>query len=287
MPRCRVNGVAAQYMEIGTAGKGRDTVALLHAGGTSSAHWRKTVPFLQEAFHLVAPDLIGFGETAGWEQPREMTHDDQADLVQGVLGRAANGPVHLVGHSYGGAVAVRLALRHPELVKSLVLIEPGLTPLLRQAGEDMLFEAERRLAYAFIADAEAGRSVSAWRRFIDHHSGDGTWESLSGNARYRFLSMTRDTAAAYRSNFSNPTTMADLRTLAMPTLTMCGSRTTEAYRRICAILYRHVPGCRAVDLEGAAHMAPLTHPGQVADEIVRHAGACVRSARPLARLDAA
>jgi pimeloyl-ACP methyl ester carboxylesterase len=268
MPSCQINGFAAHYMEIG---KG-ETVVLLHAGGTSSAHWRKIVPYLQGRFHVIAPDLIGFGETESWNGERELTHDDQADLVLGMLDHAGVGAVHLVGHSYGGAVAVRLALRHPERVKSMLLIEPVLTPLLRQAGEAKLFESERSLAYAFIADVEAGRSVSAWRRFIDHHNGDGTWESLSGNARYRFLTMTRETADAYRSNFNNGTTLRDLAGVSVPTLVACGSRTTETYRRICRILRDSMPGCAAMDVEGAAHMSPLTHPDQIAHAICAQTG---------------
>jgi pimeloyl-ACP methyl ester carboxylesterase len=235
------------------------------------------VPYLQGRFRVIAPDLIGFGDTEAWNGKRELTHDDQADLVLGMLDDAGEGAVRLVGHSYGGAVAVRLALRRPERVRSLLLIEPVLTPLLRQVGEGKLFEMERGLSAAFIADAEAGRSVSAWRRFIDHHNGDGTWESLSGNARYRFLAMTRETADAYRSNLNNGTTLGDLAALSAPTLVACGTRTTETYRRICRILRDHVPGCTAVDVEGAAHMSPLTHPDQIARAICAQAGGFVEA----------
>lgn len=287
MPYAQINGFAAHYTE---AGKG-ETVVLLHAGGTSSAHWRKIAPQLQGRFRVVAPDLIGFGETGFWSGERELTHDDQAALVRGVIEQATEegpaGPVHVVGHSYGGAVAVRLALNYPELVKSLFLIEPVLSPLLRQAGEDKLFEMERSLANAFIADYEAGRSASAWRRFIDHHNGDGTWESLSGNARYRFLSMTRETADAYRSNLNNPTTLYDLRALTMPTLVACGARTTETYRLICRILRGRIPGCATLDVEGAAHMSPLSHPEQIADAIEAHAGAFERGEGRLEQRSAA
>jgi len=276
MPHCEIQGRTTHYMDMGRG----ETVVLLHAGGTSSAHWRKVAPLLQSHFRLVAPDLIGFGETESWREEQELTHDDQAGLVREIVRRVTDEPVHLVGHSYGGAVAVRFALHHPEAVESMTLIEPVVSPLLPQVGENALFEEERALAHAFIEDAEAGRSVSAWRRFIDHHNGDGTWEALSGNARYRFLSMTHETADAYRSNLNNPTTLGDLHELEIPTTVICGGRTSETYRRICAILRRHLPCCTALDLDDAAHMSPLSHPEQVAAAIRENAGAL----RPLARL---
>ncbi|MGD8808368.1 MAG: alpha/beta hydrolase [Gammaproteobacteria bacterium] len=282
MPHFQIQELDAHYTETGRG----EPLVLLHAGGTSAAHWRKMTPLLQNRFRVVAPDLIGFGETSSWHGARDLTHDDQADLVRDLLNGAIGCPVHLVGHSYGGAVAVRFGLRFPKMVKSMVLIEPVLSPLLPQVGEHALFEAERKLATAFIEDAEAGRSVSAWRRFIDHHNGDGTWESLSGNARYRFLGMTRETADAYRSNLNNATTLDDLHDLDVPTMVVCGARTSETYRRICAVLRAHLPRCIALTLDDAPHMSPLTHPSQVADAIMRHVDAVYPSARP-ERRDAA
>lgn len=280
MPYCQVNGFAAFYTDVG---KG-DTVVLLHAGGTSSAHWRKVTPLLQDRFRVIAPDLIGFGETDAWKDDCELTHDDQANLVRGMLHWARAGSVHLVGHSYGGAVATRLALAHPQLVKSLVLIEPVLSPLLPQVGETAMFDAERGLATAFIADAEAGNDVRAWQRFIDHHNGAGTWDGLSDGARERFLDMTRETADAYRSNMNNPTTLDDLASLDTATFLLHGGETSETYKRIDAILREYLPDCSPMALEGAGHMSPLTHPEDVAGVIARHILAqhpCLRTSRRL------
>ena len=266
MPYCQVNGFVTHYSD---SGKG-ETVLLLHAGGTSSKHWRKIAPLLEDRFRLVAPDLIGFGGTEPWSGSADLTHDDQADLVRGLAHWAASGPVHVVGHSYGGAVAVRLALKYPEMVKSLVLVEPVLTGLLDQKGEKALFEAERALAQAFITDAVAGEDVRAWCRFIDHHNGEGTWANLSEEAQERFLDMTRQTADAYRSNFNNPTTIGDLRGLQVPVALASGSETNETYSKICGILRASLPNCAAEEVDGAGHMSPLTHPQAIADVIEDH-----------------
>ncbi len=58
---------------------------------------------LESHFRVVAPDLWGFGLTDGWPKGEDLTHDHQASLVARVIEAVALGPVHLVGHSYGGA----------------------------------------------------------------------------------------------------------------------------------------------------------------------------------------
>lgn len=268
MPEITVNGLNANYTDTGPATG--ETILLLHAGGTSSAHWRKVAPLLDGDVRLIAPDLIGFGETDSWRGDRELTHDDQADLVAGLLDHLDVGPVHVVGHSYGGATSTRLALRYPELLKGLVLIEPVLTPLLHQSGDSALFQSTRILACAFITDAEAGRFEAAWRRFIDNHNGDGTWNGLSETARDRFLAMTMETADAYKSNMNNVTTLTDLMGLAAPTMVVSGEATCKSFRRICAIVRERVPGCADRIIDGAGHMSPLTHPQTVAAVIKGH-----------------
>ena len=107
MPAITVNGFHANYTDTGPATG--ETILLLHAGGTSSAHWRKVAPLLDGDVRLIAPDLIGFGATDSWHGDRELTHDDQADLVAGLLDHLDVRSVHVVGHSYGGATATRLA----------------------------------------------------------------------------------------------------------------------------------------------------------------------------------
>jgi lipase len=95
---------------------------------------------LQGQHKIIAPDLIGFGRTGAWPRSGELTHDLQAELVAALIGEEGGGAVDVVGHSYGGAVAVRLALRRPELVRTLVLVEPVLTLLLREAGDPLFGE---------------------------------------------------------------------------------------------------------------------------------------------------
>ena len=172
MRSLRFGDLHAHYLESGAG----EPLLLLHAGASSSRQWAKVGKALSGQYRLVAPDLIGFGRTDAWGGPDELTHDDQARLLSTILDDVcAERGVHVVGHSYGGATAVRLLLQAPEAIRSLVLIEPILVGLLREAGEAALFDDYRGFAERFIRDGQTGQEEAAWQTFIDHRNGPGTW----------------------------------------------------------------------------------------------------------------
>lgn len=267
MPELNLEGGRVAYLDGGGDGP---AVVLLHAGASSGRQWGRVAERLADRFRVVAPDLWGFGDTDAWPGAAPLAHDHQAALVAAVVEDAGLGPVHLVGHSYGGAAAVRLALGDPRRVRTLVLIEPILPSLLQLAGEEEAFGEYRDMAHAFIDHAAAGRNHDAWQGFIDYRNGPGTWAGLTERTRERFASGTANAVAGMHSNLGNPTTLADLASLTAPTLVLCGENTTAPDRRITEILHAHVPGSRYAIIAGAEHMSPASHPGFIADAIRAH-----------------
>jgi pimeloyl-ACP methyl ester carboxylesterase len=169
-------------------------------------------------------------------------------------------------------------LQNAELVRSAVLIEPVLTPLLRLAGEEKLFREYFDMAQTFLQSVAVGNADEAWRVFLDYRNGPGTWRALAEPTRERFRATTESTVAGFRSNLSNPTSLGDLRKLLLPTLVMCGEKTTVPDRRLTEILRDHIPQCRYEVIPGAEHMSPLSHPLFIAGAVERHidAGSLVR-----------
>jgi pimeloyl-ACP methyl ester carboxylesterase len=101
MAEISIEGRRVSYFECGSGAP----VVLLHAGAGSGKQWLKTARLLEARFQVIAPDLWGFGGTEKWSGEHELTHDDQALLVVGVIEHLCKEPVHIVGHSYGGATA--------------------------------------------------------------------------------------------------------------------------------------------------------------------------------------
>jgi pimeloyl-ACP methyl ester carboxylesterase len=114
------NGIKTNYLE---AGQG-DPVVLIHGSGpgvTSYANWRLVLPALAENFRVLAPDMVGFGFS---ERPTNIEYGVQtwADQVVGLMDTLELPTAHLVGNSFGGAIALRIATQHPDRVGKLVLM---------------------------------------------------------------------------------------------------------------------------------------------------------------------
>ncbi len=247
-----------------------EPVVLLHCGGSSARQWEKISAALGNRYCLIAPDFYGFGESSRWRGETLLSHDDQAALVAEVMNREGVVDASIVGHSYGGACAVRLKILYPHLVRSLVLIEPVLTNLIREAGEPALHAEGFEIAHRFLELAADGRDEDAWREFIDHHNAPGTWAALSERAKARFLSQTPSTADGFHSNLGNTTTLADCRRFDIPVTVLCSETTAPYNRRVTEILRNEIPRAEWREIAGAGHMSPLTHPEAVARLIEAH-----------------
>jgi pimeloyl-ACP methyl ester carboxylesterase len=258
-----VHGISAHVADTGEG----EPVVLLHSGAGEARDWRRFQAELPAGYRCAALDFYGCGRTPPWPGPAALTIDDQAELVA-TLARTIGAPVHLCGHSYGGAIALRLVVTRPELVRTLSLIEPQCYPLLRQAGDHPLFEQHESAWNGFRASYEQGEPERGWRYFINYYSGDGFWDRLRPEVRASFLAASP--IERWSVLFSNPTTIDDVRRVQVPTLVLYGEGTTPPERRMCEIIADAAPRATLATVLAAGHMAPITHPKEVAGRIARH-----------------
>ena len=111
-----VRDVSVHFRE---AGQGSEVV-LLHCSTGSGGQWRQLMERLAARYHLLAPDLHGYGRTGPWPAGRTDLIGDDMAIAEAMLGRSERS-VHLIGHSYGGHIAARTALRHSHRIASLTL----------------------------------------------------------------------------------------------------------------------------------------------------------------------
>ena len=256
MPTLHIGSAPVEFIEHGRG----EPVVLLHSSGSCAAQWRALIERLGGHFRVLAPDLYGYGATGAWPARAPFTLEDEAQIVHALLGRCSE-PAHLVGHSYGGAVALHVAREHGDQVRSLALIEPVAFHLLRD-GDDADYAALAEIAHiAGVVERSLDRGdyECGFGRFVDYWSGAGAWAAIPAAKRSAIAAHLPKVALDFRATIGHPTRPRDLRRMAMPALVIQGERSPSPTRRICARLAGALPAVRVATVPGAGHMCPVTH----------------------------
>lgn len=277
MKTIQIGGSAIAVRETGRG----SPVVLLHCSGGSGNQWRGVADALLEGplaagpgnrgHRLIMPDLRGYGASDGWSGRGPMRLADEAALVRALADEAGE-PVHLVGHSYGGAVALMAALHAPDAVCSLTLIEPVAFFLLRSgsASDHALFVEIAGVADRIAKGVLSGEYRAALQHFVDYWSGPGTWASMTPEAHDALVRRIGAIALNFATTTGERTPLEAVEKLKVPTLLLHGSRTRPVARRIVERLTWTLPNATLREIEGAGHMLPLTHPTPVAYAIADH-----------------
>ncbi|MFD5468325.1 alpha/beta fold hydrolase [Kitasatospora sp. NPDC127059] len=213
-----------------------EPVVLLHGGGVGADSWYAQIPALAARFRVLAPERRGHGRTPDVEGP--VTGDLMAGDLIALLETLATGPAHLVGWSAGATVALRAALRRPDLVRSLVLISGGVS-------RDGATDAD----LAILEDTE--RLEAMFRPQYEPLSPDGPGHFPVVFAKW--LTMWRE---------EPDIGFEALAALPMPVLVMQGD---DDGVRIChsAAVAAAAPRGQLAVLPGTSHTAPLEKPDLV------------------------
>jgi pimeloyl-ACP methyl ester carboxylesterase len=243
-------GRSVKVVEQGTG----TPVVFLHSGVGSAGEWKQVFSLWPEGYRLVAVDAYRDATRVAGRR----TLDDYADQVYAVAEHVGVA-VSLVGFSWGGATALRVAAAAPELVVSLAVVEPEAYGLLRTQDAD---------AYAQICglrdrwrtNVRAGRWYEAFEEFVDFYNGPGSFARWPQPRREAFLAAQQARGDLWDVLFDDLLTLDALAALAAPVHVVEGSQTSAVDHAICDVVRRHVPHAQHTLIEGAGHMMPLTHP---------------------------
>jgi pimeloyl-ACP methyl ester carboxylesterase len=246
----------------------KQTVLMIHSGGFTSRQWRKLAAQMAPRFHVLSPDLLGYGDSGAWPDGEPFHFRQDVELLESLLD-AGGQPAHLVGHSYGAFLALKLALQRPELVRSIAVYEPVAFGVL-----DEIEDADARSALGNVKrvwEPDAGGTDEAWLRgFVDWWNGAGAWERLGEETRASFRSVGWKLFQEVMSLGADTTERATYGTITVPTLLLAGERTPLTERRVVERLGAALPRATVRFLPGAGHMGPITHTPIVNEAIAAH-----------------
>ena len=244
------------------------TIVLVPGSCSTGAAWRPVIAQLRDRFRCVTTSLLGYGGTAERRSRHDADIAREAEVVEAVI-RHSGGPVHLVGHSFGGLSALAVAMRHQDLLLSLTILEAPAAEMLREPGEDRLYGEFRAMTAAYFEAFEAGEA-HAIERMIDFYGGAGTFHGWPQRVRDYAVATTPANLLDWSCAFGfalRPSLLAHVTT---PTLVAWGDNSHPAARRANQLLGQHLPMAAVAEIPGAAHFMIATHPKQVADLISRH-----------------
>jgi pimeloyl-ACP methyl ester carboxylesterase len=243
---------------------------MLHAMSVSGSSWRKVINALNGKYDILVPDLPFHGRSGQLADPAQHRHEDNAEMLRLLVENNFEKRVHVVAHSFGGASALAFILKNPELVDRVVLIEPSVPMVLLEAGEDDLLAEFLRVGDQFERCIERGDPWSGWQVYFDSQNGPGAWMAAPDEKKQRILATTDQAYAAGKAIINSMLKLAELRSLRCPTTMIVGELTPIRHRRTAEIVNDYIPGCTMLTIPGASHMAPASHPIEVAAIIDRH-----------------
>jgi pimeloyl-ACP methyl ester carboxylesterase len=222
---------------------------------------------------VLAPDFIGYGRSPAWPAGKLFHFLLDVLAVEALVDQVGE-PVDLVGHSYGGFIALLVALHRRGRVRSVAAYEPVAFGVLHSAGDEVgLSSLVAANVDGALRDASVGGQEPWLRAFVEYWNEPGAWERLSEPARASFRAVGWKLYGEVRSLLYDRTPHEAYATLAVPTLLLTGETSPIAARRVAAILGQAIPGARLRTVAGAGHMGPLTHAGEVNAAIADHIGA--------------
>lgn len=263
----RADGAALRWWR---GGRG-DPVVLVHGSFDDHYSWSPALTYLAGQGDVIAYDRRGHSSSA--EPPGQGSITEDAEDLLALVDTVVGGPVHLVGHGYGGSVVLLAAAMRRDAARSVAVYEPPLYGLLDHNPVAKVHGAETGVWMAHAAELiRNGNAAQGARVFVEKIGfGPGSWEGL-------FTQEQRTTMIAnahtWLDQYADPGGRSvDFTTLAwarFPVTIFTGEQTFELNKLVTDELATRLPLARTVSLPGAGHAGHLTHPSEFASALLGH-----------------
>ncbi|WP_179404458.1 alpha/beta fold hydrolase [Burkholderia guangdongensis] len=262
------SGICVPYAERGDG----EPVVFVHGSLCDYRYWDAQLAPLSAQFRCIAPSLSHYWPAVEAGIQDDFSWQNHVDELAEFIESLDLGPVHLVGHSRGGAVAFNIAREHPDLVKTLTLADPGgplQKDLAREASLPAATIALRERVARMIGDGEIDAGLEL---FVDSVSIAGAWKK-SGVG---FRRMAIDNASTLPKQFRDPLPAYSREKAAQiqcPTLLIDGQRSPRMYRDNVDSLEAWIGRAQRTTVEGASHGMNVARPAAFNRLIQSFAGA--------------
>ena len=259
MPRARRGGTETFWR---VWGEGPRRTLMIHCTLAHSGAWNGLAALL--SLPAIAFDMPGHGQSG----PRDVSVDYQLQCLRVATDFCADGPMDIIGHSFGATVALRLAVERPQAVRRLVLIEPVFFAAACGTAEFETYTADFQ---PFVTAMQAGDTELAAQRFTEMWGTGVAWDDMREAQRLSLAEQIDIIPAQQGAIFDDNAGLLGtgrLEAVVAPVLLIEGSASPPIIGAVADAISARLPDAQRAVVQGAGHMLPITHPRQVVDHIV-------------------
>ncbi|MDO6710880.1 alpha/beta hydrolase [Aliiglaciecola sp. 2_MG-2023] len=240
-------------------------IIALHGTASTGQQWQSLRKAYSGYREVISPNLPGYGcqfspPSVGLTARLQPMLNDFIQL---------NHPVHLVGHSFGGALALRLAEIFPNKCLSVTVYEPTSLDVFRQAtdqkGVQLLNEIQ-----TLATKVTNASPLQAMALFINFWMGKGHWQSLRSDAQQQLAQYATITAQDFKDGLFEVEYPSEYQPYSGPVRLIFGDKTVEIAKHMSHLLAGKLPNASLLQLNGLGHMGPIQNPAAVNQAIMQH-----------------
>ena len=258
-----VEGMSFGYVDLGSG----PPVILIHGSISDYREWSKQLEALAKHHRVIAYSRRYHWPNSPPGKDADATVPRQAADLAAIIKSLRLAPASIVGHSYGGTVALFLALQHPELVRTLVLLEPPVPGVLVNTPESEGLVKESQAVRDEMKQAFASSDAERIVRTYLARVAPGEFDNAPPETR----NVYRANVPAFRLDFTSPRpslSCEDIQRIAAPALVLTGGRSPMGLQQMAAGVAHCLKGGNILRFPQATHHMQLDHPQEFNDAVL-------------------
>lgn len=227
-------------------------VILLHSSLSSSRQWLPLVELLASSFTVINIDILGYGAADKITDPENYNFSIEMERIQSVIQTViSNDAYHIVGHSCGGALALKIAVENPQKLLSLSLYEPVAFHLLVEGSE------AREVANRFAKEVDIEDPYLAAEKFTDFWNKKGFFKILPERMQHLMASDMKKVNLDFIALTSETYTSKELRKINAPVMMMVGLKSPQLSKTLADIIVSSLNNVELINFN-TGHMGPIS-----------------------------
>lgn len=244
-----------------------DPIVFIHGSYASTSTWKSVVEHLAPDYHCICIKLPGHCGTPDPDDFAKPNISTELSILQHVVAKLTDRPIHLVGHSYGGVVALSQAIKDSIPISQMSLFEPVACWVFDAANDEQMHNRVQMFTDDYLNHFTKDKN-RACAKVIDFWAGDGAFDSLPDFIQSSMTPLVENNVRHWKITDAFAYTLNDLASLDMPTRVICGDQSNPVAGAIAKHLTTHIPNSEMRIIAGASHFLLSSHPEQCLDALM-------------------